>query len=74
MELWGVRLEPLDASVHLDISAYEHLAAGVENPWTTYKALNPLRTHVGRSTMNMLSGDVQMNQTLGGHDLMTTCD
>ena len=31
MELWGVRVEPLDASVHLYISADEHLAACVEN-------------------------------------------
>ncbi len=35
------RLEPLDASVHLNISADEHLPAGAEKPWTTWKALNP---------------------------------
>ena len=35
LELWRDRLEPLDARVHLDISADEHLPAGAENPWTT---------------------------------------
>ena len=54
MELWRQRLEPLDASVHLNISADEHLPAGTENPWTTWKALNRLRTQVGRSRVNML--------------------
>ena len=32
MELWGERLEPLDASVHLNISPDEHVPAGAENP------------------------------------------
>ena len=54
LELWRERLEPLDARVHLDISADEHLPAGAENPWTTWKALNRLRTQVGRSRVNML--------------------
>ena len=54
LELWRERLEPLDASVHLNISADEHLPAGAENPWTTWKALNRLRTQVGRSRVNML--------------------
>ena len=54
LELWRDRLEPLDTRVHLDISADEHLAAGAENPWTTWKALNRLRTQVGRSRVNML--------------------
>ena len=36
------------------ISADEHLPAGAENPWTTWKALNRLRTQVGRSRVNML--------------------
>ena len=49
MEVWKERLEPLDASVHLNISVDEHLAAGAENPWTTWKALNRLHTQVGRS-------------------------
>ena len=40
--------------VHLSISADEHLPAGAENPWTTWKALNRLRTQVGRSRVNML--------------------
>ena len=53
MELWRERLEPLDASVHLNISADEHLPAGAENPWTTWKALNRLRTQVGRSRVDM---------------------
>ena len=35
MELWRERLEPLEASVHLNISADEHLPAGAENPWIT---------------------------------------
>ena len=42
-------LEPLDAKIHLNISADEHLPACAENPWTTWKALNRLRTQVGRS-------------------------
>ena len=42
LELWRERLEPLDA-----ISADEHLPAGAENTWTTWKALNRLRTQVG---------------------------
>ena len=54
LELWRERLEPLDARVHLNISADEHLPAGTENPWTTRKALNRLRTQVGRSRVNML--------------------
>ena len=53
MELWRERLEPLDASVHLNISADEHLPAGAENPGTTWKALNRLRTQVGRLRVNM---------------------
>ena len=54
LELCRERLEPLDASVHLNISADEHLPAGAENPLTTWKALNRLRTQVGRSRVNML--------------------
>ena len=46
------RLEPLDASVHLKICADEHLPAGAENRWPTWKALNRLRTQVGRSRAN----------------------
>ena len=53
LQPWRERLEPLDASVHLNISADEHLPAGAENPWTTWKALNRLRTQVGRSRVNM---------------------
>ena len=66
LELWRERLEPLDASVHLDISADEHLPAGAENPWTTWKALNRLRTQVGRSRVNMLKW--------GFSDEPDTCD
>ena len=54
LELWIERLEPLDVRGHLNISADEHLPAGAENPCTTWKALNRLRTHVGRSRVNML--------------------
>ena len=54
LELWRDRLEPLDARVHLDISADEHLLAGADNPCTTWKALNRLRTQVGWSRVNML--------------------
>ena len=54
LELWRERPEPLDARVHIDISADEHLPAGAEKPWTTWKALNRLRTQVGRSRVNML--------------------
>ena len=53
LELWRERLEPLDASVHLNISADEHLPAGADYPWITWKALNRLRTQVGRSRVNM---------------------
>ena len=54
LELWGERLEPLDARVRHNISADEHLPAGAENPWTTRKTLNRLRTQVGWSRVNML--------------------
>ena len=54
LELWRETLEPLDASVHLNISADEHLPVGAEKPWTTWKALNRLRTQVVRSRVNML--------------------
>ena len=54
LELWRERLEPLDARVHLDIRADEHLPSGAENTWRTWKALNRLRTQVGRSRVNML--------------------
>ncbi len=53
MELWRERLEPLDASVHLNISADEHLPAGADNPRTILMALNRLRTQVNRSIVNM---------------------
>ena len=53
LELWRERLEPLDASVHLNISADEHLPAGADYPWTTWKALNRLRTQFGWSRVNM---------------------
>ena len=53
LELWRELLEPLDASVHLNNSADEHLPAGADYPWTTWKALNQLRTQVGRSRVNM---------------------
>ena len=54
LELWRERLEPLDTRVHIDISVDEHLPAGAEKHWTTWKALNRLRTQVGRSRVNML--------------------
>ena len=38
----------------INISADEHLPAGADNPWTTWKALNRLHTQVGRSRVNML--------------------
>ena len=63
MELWRERLEPLDASVQRNISTDEHLPAGAEHPWTTWKALNRLRTQVGRSRVNMLKlGYIETNQ------------
>ena len=64
MELWRERLEPLEleASVHLNISADEHLLAGAENPWTTWKALNRLRTQVDRSRLNMLKWGLSNEQ------------
>ena len=54
MELWRERIEPLDASAHLNIRADEQLPAGAENPWTTWKAIYRLRTPVGRLRVNML--------------------
>ena len=54
LELWRERLEPLDVRVHLNIGADEHLPAGADNPWTTWRALNRLRTLVGRSRVNVL--------------------
>ena len=62
LELWRDRPEPLDARVHLDISADVYLPAGAENPWTTWKALNRLRTQVGRSRVNMLKWGFPTNQ------------
>ena len=53
LELWRERLGPLDARVHLYISADEHLPAGAYYPWTTWKALNRLHTQGGRSRVNM---------------------
>ena len=53
MELGRERLEFLDDIVHINISADEHLPAGAEYPWTTWKALSRLRTQVGRSRVNM---------------------
>ena len=47
------RLEPLHANVHLNINADEHLPAGADYPWTTWKALNRLRAQVGRSRVSM---------------------
>ena len=47
-------LYQLDVNLHLNISADEHLPAGAENPWTTWKVLDRLRTQVGRSRVNML--------------------
>ena len=68
MELWRERLEPLDTSVHLNISADEHLPAGAENPWTTWKTLNRLRAQVGRSRVNMLKwGFSNEQETCGRH-------
>ena len=48
LSLWRETLEPLE------VSADEHLPDGTENPWTTWKALNRLRTQVGRSRVNMI--------------------
>ena len=53
MELWRERLEPLDARVHLNINADELLPVRAENPWTTWKALNRLRTQVDRTRVHM---------------------
>ena len=51
-----------NASVHLNISPDEHLPAGAENPWTTWKSLNRLRTQVGRSRVNMLTWEFSNEQ------------
>ena len=74
-------------AMHLNITADQHLPAGAENPWTTWKELNRLRTQVGRSRVNG-RGDTRTNQKLvtaasgrpcniypvGGYDLTLTCD
>ena len=39
--------------MHIDTSADEHLPPGADNPWTTWKALNWLRTQVGWSRVKM---------------------
>ena len=39
-----------------------HLPAGAENPWTTWKALNRLRTQVDRSRVNMLKSGFSNEQ------------
>ena len=62
LELWGERLEPLDARLHLHITDDEHLQAGADKPWTTWKALNRLRTQVGRSRVNMLKCEFSNKQ------------
>ena len=62
LDLWRERREPLDANVHLNISADEHLPAGAENPWTTWKALNRLRTQVGGQEWTCWSGDFPTNK------------
>ena len=63
LELWRERLEPLDASVHLNISADDHLPAGAENHCATWNALNRLRTHVDQSRVNMSKWEyTQTNQ------------
>ena len=54
MELWRGRFELLNAIVHLNISADEHLPAGAESPCTKWKALNRLRTQIGWLGVNML--------------------
>ena len=54
LELWRERLGPLDASW------------GAENPWTTWKALNRLRTQVGRSRVNMFKWGFSYEQETCG--------
>jgi len=44
--MWQERLDSLDASVHMNIRAEEHVPAGAENAWMTWTALNQLRTMV----------------------------
>ena len=46
------------------ISADEHIPAGAENPWTTWKAHNRLRTQVGRPRVNMLKWGVSNEQEI----------
>ena len=58
--------------MHLNISADEHLQAGAENPWTTWKALNRLRTQVGRSRVNMLKWGFSNEQETCACDIRQT--
>ena len=44
------------------LTSDEHLSAGAENLWTTWKALNRLRTQVGLSRVNMLERDFPTKQ------------
>ena len=44
---------PLSTSMDYITRKDMHFPAGTENPWTTWKALNRLRTQVGRSKVNM---------------------
>ena len=50
MALWRER------ATGRQFSSDEHLPAGAKNLWTTWKALNRLRTQVGRSRVNMDRG------------------
>ena len=50
------------------ISADEHLPAGADNPWTTWKALNRLRAQVGLPRVNVLKWGLSNEQeTCGRH-------
>ena len=70
MELWRERLEPLDASAHLNISADEHLPAGAEHRW-----LNSIDdyeldavcqfTYLGSTITDNLSLDVEIDKMIG---------
>lgn len=52
--MWHERLDSLNASLYMNIHTEEHRPAGAESDWITRKALNGIRTQVGRSRINML--------------------
>ena len=62
MELWRERLEPLDVSVHLNISPDEHLSAGAEYPWQPGRHSTGCVHRLAGQEWTCYSGDFQTNK------------